>query len=64
MQYATETLSRNEAIDWLIADDIATIKQASYNDDYAYLSDILIHGKGYGMWTITELNAEIYERSE
>ena len=63
MEFATETLSRDEAIDWLVNDDIDTIRQAMFNDDYAYLSDIITYGRtGYNEMPIQELLDEITER--
>jgi hypothetical protein len=49
-------------IDWLVDDDIDTIKQGILNDDYAYLSDILMFGKAINQWSNEELIQEIKER--
>jgi hypothetical protein len=64
MRYATETLSRDEAVDWLVADDIETIRQAIYRNDYAYLSDIVTYGRvGYNEMPLEELLQEVAQRS-
>lgn len=55
-------LNRGEMIDWLVDDDIATIKEGIYANDFSYLTDILIFGKSYQDWSDDELQAEIYER--
>ena len=62
MQYPEYSISKDEAIDWLVNDDIDTIKQAIFNDDYSYLSDILKHGKSYFSWSMDDLLSEIRER--
>ena len=58
----TETLSWDEAVEWLVEDDIATIREAMLNDDYSYLADILQHGKAYNEWELQDLINEIIER--
>ena len=55
-------MDRDEMIDWLVDDDIDTIKQGILNDDYAYLSDILMFGKAINQWSNEELINEIKER--
>ena len=62
MQFKTETLSQDEAIEWLVNDDVETIKQSMFNDDFSYLSDILRCGKAYNEWSMQDLLNEIAER--
>jgi hypothetical protein len=54
---------REEMIDRLIADDIATIKSGLENNDAEYLYFILLSGKGYDNMTLRELIDEYNSRT-
>ena len=54
---------KEEMIDRLIADDIATIKQGLEEGDAEYLYNILMYGIGYDKQTLREVIDEYNSRT-
>ena len=56
-------MDRHSMVDQLIADDIATIKQAFEENDTEYLYNILLLGIGYDKQTLREIIDEYNSRT-
>ena len=56
-------MDRHSMVDRLIADDIATIKQAFEENDTEYLYNILLLGIGYDKQTLREIIDEYNART-
>jgi len=56
-------MDRHSMVDRLIADDIATIKQAFEENDTEYLYNILLLGIGYDKQTLREIIDEYNTRT-
>jgi hypothetical protein len=54
---------KEEMIDRLIEDDIATIRNGFENNDAEYLHSILLNGKGYDNMTLREIIDEYNSRT-
>ena len=58
-----KNMDRHSMVDQLIADDIATIKQAFEENDTEYLYNILLLGIGYDKQTLREIIDEYNSRT-
>jgi hypothetical protein len=54
---------KEEMIDRLIEDDIATVRNGFENNDAEYLYSILLNGKGYDNMTLREIIDEYNSRT-